>query len=766
MTIPAVLNLRDLDGSNGFRMIGDIAFRAIGRTVTSLGDVNGDGIDDIAIASFNFTDQSSAAFVVFGSTSGFPADLDLGALDGTNGFVIFSQEDHDLGAGIAAAGDVNGDGLMDILVNRPGGFGAGALPGESYIIFGSSAGFDPTFPVDDLDGSNGFAITGPGPDIGTGYRVSGAGDVNSDGRDDFMVTNQVRGVEEETTTDGGIVYLLFGGQEFSSGVFDIGTLTSEQGLVITGLPTSGDDDVSMRNLGDVNGDGIDDILIGTEAPTPNDPSSTGSAYVIYGRASGLPAALDVSELDGTNGFAIGPVNSDGNLARGIGAAGDFNGDGLADFIIADPFTNIDPATGRARGEVYVVFGTAENTGPELDLSNLDGTNGFVIPGIENFGRIGFGVSSAGDVNGDGFDDIIVGSFNPDNGDRGVSYVIFGGASGFGASFDLTTLDGSNGLRLNGVGSSDTAGRSVGAAGDINGDGFDDFLVGAIGVDSSAGFSVGAVYAVFGFAPDEAVTRIGSAVDQTILGGAFDDTLDGLGGDDRLEGRDGNDALLGRAGDDVLLGGTGVDFLSGGIGNDALDGGDQADTLFGDAGDDILIGGDGADWMEGRADNDHIDGGFGFDRLRGGGGDDTLIGGFGFDILEGNMGNDIIQGDNGEDRLIGGAGRDTLTGGAHADTFVFRGLSDSGLFSSADRITDFTQGEDIIDLSSIDAIAGVGNDAFTFIGSDKFSGTAGELRFFRANGSTFVVADVDGDGAADFSIALTGEIEVLASDFVL
>lgn len=230
--------------------------------------------------------------------------------------------------------------------------------------------------------------------------------------------------------------------------------------------------------------------------------------------------------------------------------------------------------------------------------------------------------------------------------------------------------------------------------------------------------------------------------------------------------DGNDNITGTANDDTINGLGGNDVIAGAGGNDTIDGGGQSDRLFGDQGDDILIGGNGWDWLEGRADNDHLDGGFGYDRLRGGNGDDTLVGGFGFDILEGGSGDDVMQGDNGEDRLIGGAGRDVMTGGLHADRFVFQAVGDSGLWGAADLITDFTQGEDIIDLSAIDAITGGSNDAFTFIGRASFSGTAGELRFYQSGGNTYLVADVDGDGKADFSIAFTGEIEVLASDFVL
>ena len=287
---------------------------------------------------------------------------------------------------------------------------------------------------------------------------------------------------------------------------------------------------------------------------------------------------------------------------------------------------------------------------------------------------------------------------------------------------------------------------------LNGGSGDDTMDGGAGTDTASYTTADSGVAV-SLALAGAQNTLGAGIDtlfsiENLQGGSFADRLTGDAGANELDGGDGNDRLWG------------------GSGADRLEGGNQADNLFGEQGDDVLLGGNGWDWLEGRADNDHLDGGAGYDNLRGGAGDDVIIGGLGWDTLEGGSGDDVMQGDNGEDRLIGGTGVDIMAGGLHADTFVFQTASDSGLWANSDRITDFTQGEDIIDLSAIDAIAGGGNDAFTFIGRNSFSGTAGELRFYQNGGNTYLVADIDGDGAADFSIALTGETEVLASDFVL
>jgi 2C-methyl-D-erythritol 2,4-cyclodiphosphate synthase len=118
----------------------------------------------------------------------------------------------------------------------------------------------------------------------------------------------------------------------------------------------------------------------------------------------------------------------------------------------------------------------------IELSALDGTDGFVLNGIDASDRSGVSVSSAGDVNGDGVDDVIIGASSADPNGRsnaGESYVVFGGPGvGAGGSLDLSSLDGTNGFVLNGIDASDSSGVSVSSAGDVNGDGVDDVIIGA------------------------------------------------------------------------------------------------------------------------------------------------------------------------------------------------------------------------------------------------------------------------------------------------
>ena len=198
----------------------------------------------------------------------------------------------------------------------------------------------------------------------------------------------------------------------------------------------------MSSAGDINNDGFDDLIIGAPNADPNGGSS-GESYVVFGKAAGYSASLELSSLNGTNGFVINGIDADDYSGIRVSSAGDINNDGYDDIIIgaygADP-------NGDDSGESYVVFGKAAGYSASLDLSSLlaanggDGTKGFVINGIDAGDYSGISVSSAGDINNDGYDDIIIGADGADpNGiSSGESYVVFG-QSEFDAFVNLSDL---------------------------------------------------------------------------------------------------------------------------------------------------------------------------------------------------------------------------------------------------------------------------------------------------------------------------------------
>ena len=266
-------------------------------------------------------------------------------------------------------------------------------------------------------------------------------------------------------------------------VIDLATLNGSNGFRIEGIDAGDQSGFPVASAGDVNGDGFADILIGAAGGDPGGDANAGESYVVFGQASGFAAALDLSTLNGTNGFRLDGIDVGDASGFSVASPGDVNGDGFDDIIIGAY------GAGGSDGESYVVFGKASGFAAALDLSTLNGTNGFRLDGIDTGDESGFSVSSAGDINGDGFDDILIGA---PGGDRagpygfssGESYVVFGQATGFAAALDLSTLNGSNGFRLDGIGMGYQDGHAVSSAGDVNGDGFDDILIGADGIHST------------------------------------------------------------------------------------------------------------------------------------------------------------------------------------------------------------------------------------------------------------------------------------------
>lgn len=255
--------------------------------------------------------------------------------------------------------------------------------------------------------------------------------------------------------------------------------------------------------------------------------------------------------------------------------------------------------------------------------------------------------------------------------------------------------------------------------------------------------------------NQAGSLAASGIFTTVVGTWGDDTLTASPGGSKVFGKDGNDVIDGAGSDDILLGNWGDDILRGNAGNDDLNGSSGDDTIFGNtgndqllgkSGDDVLVGGQGADLLFGGADNDDLSGSEGDDKLFGGLGDDILFGG------------------EGNDRLVGGEGNDMLIGGLGADQFVFQRCQ-SGDFGF-DTILDFEIGADLINLKDIDANSGTwGNDAFNFISTAAFSGTAGELRLEHVANGIVIQGDVDGDGVADLQILVEGVDDLQATDFI-
>jgi Ca2+-binding RTX toxin-like protein len=619
MPIP-FFNLSDLDGTNGFTINGVAPYDTSGYFVSGAGDINGDGIDDLVIGApgFNGSNPNAPAtpgfsYVVFGDINGFPDDLDLGTLNGTNGFAIEGIAANDFtGRSVSGGGDVNGDGIDDLIIGARGADANGLEDaGASYVVFGKQGGFDPTVNLSDLNGTNGFTIEGLAAGNETGVSVSSAGDINGDGIDDVIIGALY--ADPNGLDNAGVGYVVFGQQGGFSDKFDLNTLDGTNGFTIEGIAEGNETGVTVSGIGDFNGDGIDDLIIGASFADPNGNYS-GSSYLILGSEEGFAPTLNLSALDGTNGFAINGANAF-DLSGKVSDAGDVNGDGFKDVIIGAYGAN------DFAGTSFVLFGSDEPFSPSFNLSQINGTNGFAITGISSGDFSGLSVSSAGDFNGDGFGDLLVGAPQADpNGDySGQTYLVFGKGDAFSASINLSELDGTDGFALNGVNANDFSGISVSAT-DINGDGLSDLIIGASYADPNGNINAGSSYVIYGTKP-----IIGDAGNNTLNGTVSGDTIYGRGGNDQIFGSEGVNTLFGQDGNDLIYGGSQVDYIYGGKGNDQLFGAEGNNKLFGDVGNDTIYSGSG---------NDLIDGGIGNDSIWLGGGQDIIVlaSGKGFDTI--------------------------------------------------------------------------------------------------------------------------------------
>jgi hypothetical protein len=396
-------------------------FAYFGYSVAGAGDVNGDGYADVIVGAFGYANDKGRAFVYHGSAAG---------LSTTPSWTVESdQADALFGHSVAGAGDVNGDGYDDVIVGADFYDNGQFSEGRAFVYHGSAAGLSTTASWT-AESDQAAALFG--------ISVAGAWDVNGDGYDDVVVG--AWGYDHGQDGEG----RAFAYHGSAAGLSPTPNWTGEPDQVGAYFG------YSVAGARDVNGDGYADVIVGAFAYANDE----GRAFAYHGSAAGLST---------TPSWTVESDQVGAYFGISVAGAGDVNGDGYDDVIVgADSYDNGQFSEGRA----FTFHGSA---------AGLSTTPSWTVESDQAEALFGHSVAGAGDVNGDGYDDVIVGAHFFDNGqtDEGRAFVYCGSAAGLPATPCRKGESNQAGALF---------GHSVAGAGDVNGDGYDDRIVGAFFYD--------------------------------------------------------------------------------------------------------------------------------------------------------------------------------------------------------------------------------------------------------------------------------------------
>jgi FG-GAP repeat protein len=431
------VDLRHL-GSAGFRIDGAATQDHAGTSVARAGDVNGDGIGDVIVGAPGANSVAGSAYVIYGRGTADPGNVDLAEITTTQSArgmrIDGAVANDDAGAAVAGGQDLNGDGQSDIIVGAPLAANNGRFhSGSAYVVYGEQTADPADLNLADIAtaaAARGMRIDGAVAGDGAGLELTAVRDLNDDGIPDAVISAPF--ASNNTRQESGSVYVVYGEKGDDPTDIDLAQITTVQaarGMRIDGPSfLAGEQGLAVAGGRDLNGDGINDLLIGSPVASIGHRFG-GIAYVVYGQPADGPD-LDLGEI-GTSaaerGFSIRGAEGGDEAGFAVAVGSDVNGDGRPDAIVG-----ADDASNNHRllsGSAYVIFGQRSADPSNIDLARLEttqATRGLRIDGAARGEHAGSAVAaSAGDLDGDDRPDVIVGAPVAHNGrqDSGSVYLV-------------------------------------------------------------------------------------------------------------------------------------------------------------------------------------------------------------------------------------------------------------------------------------------------------------------------------------------------------
>ncbi|MEC8424160.1 MAG: integrin alpha, partial [Myxococcota bacterium] len=389
------LDLADAD----WRFIGEAASDQAGKHVAGAGDIDDDGYADILVGAPNLdigATNEGGVYVFLGMDLGTASDLQLYDAHAT----LTGEAGGDrVGEAATDAGDVDGDGMSDVLIGASGNDDAGTSAGKAYLLYGDSITDDAV--LSDAD----FGWTGEAAGDVAGASVAGLGDIDGDGTDDLLVGAWG---SDDAASNAGKAYILLG-----SSLPADGAPLSSASVTLLGEGVDDFAAYAVAGPGDVDGDGRGDVLLGAYGDAPSG-SRSGRSYLVYASSLAGGSTLDLGSAD--HRFS-GEAGSDLSGIR-VAGAGDVDNDGLADLMVGAPAND---TAGSNAGKVYLIL--AENIPATRNIGL--GTVDYAFTGEAIGDQAGYGIAGVGDVDGDGFSDMLIGSWGDNTGgiDAGKAYLM-------------------------------------------------------------------------------------------------------------------------------------------------------------------------------------------------------------------------------------------------------------------------------------------------------------------------------------------------------